>query len=96
MAGMNELTRKSGVTATDAKNLFTAIIDLCRDGEKIVIKEFGTFQKKHKPARRGRNPKTGKPVEIAAKDVFVFKAAKGVSMEEIVYKTTKPTTGRRR
>lgn len=96
MAGMNEITRKSGVTATDAKNLFVAIVEVCKTEGRVVIKEFGTFQKKHKNARNARNPKTGETVEVAAKDVFVFKAAKNVSMKDVVYKTEKPTASRRR
>ena len=43
---------------------------------KIVIPEVGTFQLSHKAARKGRNPKTGEEIEIAARNTVTFKAAK--------------------
>lgn len=43
---------------------------------KLIIRGFGTFEVKHKPARTARNLRTGMPVEVAAKDVLTFKAAK--------------------
>lgn len=35
---------------------------------------FGTFEMRERAARRGRNPRTGEPVEIAASRVPAFKA----------------------
>ena len=43
---------------------------------KIVIPEVGTFQLSHKAARKGRNPKTGEEIQIAARNNVTFKAAK--------------------
>lgn len=45
-------------------------------GGKLIIRGFGTFEVKHKPARTARNLHTGLPVEVAARDVLTFKAAK--------------------
>lgn len=95
MAGMNEITRMSGVSSVDAKNLFTAILETCKIEGKVVIKGFGTFAKKHKEARKARNPKTGEIVDVAPKDVFVFKASKDLLIEEVVYKPSAPTYRRR-
>jgi integration host factor subunit beta len=48
---------------------------LCR-GERIEIRGFGSFAMSHRPARIGRNPKTGDAVAIAAKSVPHFKPGK--------------------
>ena len=41
---------------------------------KVVVQGFGTFTKETRAGRMGRNPKTGAPVEILAKEVVKFKA----------------------
>ena len=43
---------------------------------KIVIPEVGTFQLSHKEARKGRNPKTGEDIRIAAHNNVTFTATK--------------------
>jgi DNA-binding protein HU-beta len=45
---------------------------------KIVIPEVGTFQLSHREARKGRNPKTGEEIQIAARNNVTFKAAKSL------------------
>ena len=37
---------------------------------------FGTFRVEHREARQGRNPQTGEPMQISAKNVVKFKAGK--------------------
>ena len=37
---------------------------------------FGTFRVEHREAREGRNPQTGEPMQIEAKNVVKFKAGK--------------------
>ena len=44
--------------------------------ERVEIRGFGSFSLHHRPARVGRNPKTGEPVEIASKRVPHFKPGK--------------------
>lgn len=46
------------------------------EGAKVNLPGFGTFAVKHRPARLGRNPRTGESVQIEAKDSLTFKAAK--------------------
>jgi len=48
---------------------------LCADG-RIEIRGFGSFVVKHRKAREGRNPKTGRPVGVGAKRVPFFKVGK--------------------
>ena len=45
---------------------------------KIVIPEVGTFQLSHREARKGRNPKTGEEIQIAARNNVTFKATKSL------------------
>jgi integration host factor subunit beta len=45
-------------------------------GERVELRGFGSFAVRERPARSGRNPRTGAPVTVAAKRVAVFKAAK--------------------
>ena len=46
-----------------------------KDG-KVTLVGFGTFQKAHQKARKGRNPQTGAPIKIKARNVVKFKAGK--------------------
>lgn len=44
--------------------------------DRVEIRGFGSFALHHRPARVGRNPKTGEPVEIPPKRVPHFKPGK--------------------
>ena len=48
-------------------------------GDKVTLVGFGTFSVGKRNARTGRNPKTGKPIKIAAKKVAKFKPGKGLA-----------------
>jgi integration host factor subunit beta len=48
---------------------------LARD-DRVEIRGFGSFALHHRPARVGRNPKTGEPVSIPPKRVPHFKPGK--------------------
>jgi integration host factor subunit alpha len=50
---------------------------LVRDGE-VKIMGLGTFTLRRKRARMGRNPKTGQPAEIAARNVVSFRPSKNL------------------
>lgn len=45
-------------------------------GEGIEIRGFGTFKVRQRKARMARNPRTGEPVEVPARQVPVFKPSK--------------------
>ncbi|WP_030506338.1 HU family DNA-binding protein [Microbispora rosea] len=66
----------SKATALDIVNTMCgAIVAATAAGDTVALHGFGTFERVHKPARTARNPQTGDPVEVAAKDVPVFKPA---------------------
>ena len=46
---------------------------------KVSLVGFGTFQKSHQKAHKGRNPQTGAPIKIKAKNIVKFKAGKGLN-----------------
>jgi len=45
-------------------------------GEKITLTGFGTFQKRDRKGRIGRNPRTGEEIKIPASSVPAFSAGK--------------------
>ncbi|MCL5046712.1 MAG: HU family DNA-binding protein, partial [Actinobacteria bacterium] len=47
-----------------------------KQGDKVSLVGFGTFDIRKRLARKGRNPQTGKEIKIAARKVPVFKAGK--------------------
>jgi nucleoid DNA-binding protein len=55
-----------------------SITNALKCGDKVSLAGFGTFQAKERPAREGRNPKTGEALQIAASIVPGFKAGKAL------------------
>lgn len=58
--------------------VFATITEALAGGESVAIAGFGTFSTRPRPARRGRNPRTGAPIAIAASTTPSFKAGKGL------------------
>ena len=56
--------------------IFRAMSEALAAGERIEIRGLGSFKVKTRRARRGRNPKTGAPVDIPARQVPSFTAGK--------------------
>jgi integration host factor subunit beta len=64
----------------DVENIVDAILDeitraLAR-GDRVELRGFGAFSVKSRPARIGRNPRTGEQVRVAEKSVPYFKTGK--------------------
>ena len=55
-----------------------AIGNTLAGGEDVAIAGFGTFTAKSRPAREGRNPRTGATLQIAAKTSVSFKPGKAL------------------
>jgi integration host factor subunit beta len=77
---VEDVARAAELTKKDAERLveivFESIIETLNHGEKIELRGFGSFRVRERGARRGRNPKTGAPVDIPAKRVPYFKPGK--------------------
>ena len=58
--------------------IIAAIKKALKKGDAVTLVGFGTFGVSKRKARKGRNPKTGEVIKIAAKKVPVFKAGKGL------------------
>ena len=56
--------------------LLHAMIANLVNGQRIEIRDFGSFQINHRPPRTGRNPKSGQVVSVPEKFVPHFKAGK--------------------
>lgn len=74
------VAREADMTKKDVEQLveiiFDSIVNTLNQGEKIELRGFGSFRVRERNARKGRNPKTGEPVEIPAKRVAYFKPGK--------------------
>ena len=58
------------------KTLLEQMSEALASGDRIEIRGFGSFSLHHRPARIGRNPKTGEPVDLPGKYVPHFKPGK--------------------
>ncbi len=68
--------RVSKASAERAINTFVdAIRETVSKGERFTITGFGTFLLSRRAARKGRNPKTGEPIDIPAIEKIKFKAS---------------------
>lgn len=72
------VAEKADLTKADAARALDAVMEGLTSGlkksGKVTLVGFGTFTAKKREARTGRNPQTGKTVQIAAKVVPGFKA----------------------
>ena len=73
----NALRNRFGLTASDSYKMIDIIFDEIAqsliNGEEVKITGLGTFKILSKPARIGRNPKTGVPAVISARRVASFR-----------------------
>lgn len=77
---INKVAEKSGLTKTKAAEVIDTLVGTMQEalstGEKITLVGFGSFDVSKREARKGRNPKTGEEIAIAAKSVVRFKSGK--------------------
>ena len=74
------VSEKVGISKTDAEEIIRttldAIADTLKKGEEVKIANFGSFEKKVRAARTGRNPITGETISIPETNQVGFKASK--------------------
>jgi len=82
------VAESTGQSQTDADNsvkaVFAAITEALGSGDTISIPGFGSFSIRERAARTGRNPQTGKPIQISASKAVKFKAGK--TLKDVVNK----------
>ena len=75
---IDAIADKAGLTKADSKKALEAFIatigESLKKDEKVALVGFGSFSVSERSARAGRNPQTGKVIQIAAKKVVKFKA----------------------
>ena len=79
---IDAIAAQASLSKIDAKKALEAFINVSAEtlkkGEKITLIGYGTFSVNERTARQGRNPKTGKTIDIPAKKVVKFKAGAGL------------------
>src|SRR5262249_52318716 len=77
---VKEVARATDLTLKDSEviveEVLSFLIETLSRGEKIEVRGFGSFHVRERQARRGRNPKTGEPVDVPAKRIPYFKPGK--------------------
>lgn len=80
---INAVAESAGITKAQAGDAVNAVFDSIekslKSGDKAAFIGFGTFSTSERAAREGRNPATGKTIQIAAKTMVKFKAGKALS-----------------
>lgn len=74
---------ESGLSKADAKRALDAFVSTTasalKSGDRVALVGFGSFSLSERSARKGRNPQTGKEIQIAAKKIVKFKAGAELS-----------------
>jgi DNA-binding protein HU-beta len=78
------LAEATGNSKADANRVIDALFSVengiiakaLREGDKVQITGFGSFETKKREARKGRNPRTGKEINIAASTSAAFRIGK--------------------
>lgn len=71
-----DISKANAGRALDA--FISTVTDALKDGDKVSLVGFGTFEVRQRSARTGRNPQTGAEIQIAAATIPSFKAGKGL------------------
>ena len=76
------IAEQAEISKKDAEKASKAFVDVVteqlKEGEKVQLVGFGTFEVSERAAREGRNPQTGKTMKIAACKAPKFKAGKAL------------------
>ena len=77
---VKSISDKTGLTQLQIKEIvqltFDGIIETLLDEKRVELRNFGVFQVKSRKARKARNPRTGKQVDVPEKFVVTFKPGK--------------------
>lgn len=76
VAASAEVSKKDAEAVVSAT--LSAITNALKDGDKVQLVGFGSFEVKKRAERIGRNPKTKEAIKIPASKVPVFKAGKAL------------------
>jgi DNA-binding protein HU-beta len=78
---VDKMADDAGITKKNAEAALNSFIDsikkTVKKGQKVSLVGFGTFSLSKRKARKGRNPRTGEAIKIAAAKIPRFSAGKG-------------------
>ena len=74
VANEANLTKKDAEAAVNST--LNAITNALKEGDKVTLVGFGTFEVRERPARKGRNPQTGEEITLDAHDVLAFRISR--------------------
>ncbi len=76
------IAEKSDISKDKAADVLNAILDeittAVSKGDSVSLIGFGTFERRARAARTGKNPQTGEPIQIPASNTVAFKAGKAL------------------
>ena len=76
------VAEKSGMKKKEAEAVINAVTETIatamKNGDKVQLVGFGTFEVKERNARTGRNPKTGETITVPASKHPAFSASKAL------------------
>lgn len=79
---IDKIAASAGLSKADAGRSLDALIDsvkaTLKKSQKVTLVGFGTFSVSKRKARKGRNPRTGETIKIAATKVPKFTAGKAL------------------
>ncbi|RIW38450.1 HU family DNA-binding protein [Bacillus salacetis] len=79
---INAVAESAELSKKDAENAVKAVLQNIEDtlakGDKVQLIGFGNFEVRERSARKGRNPQTGKEMEIPASKQPAFKPGKAL------------------
>ena len=77
---VQEVAKKTKASQKQAAEIINTTMEIIEKavskGKKVTLVGFGTFEARKRAARSGRNPQTGKEIQIPAKVVPAFSAGK--------------------
>ena len=80
---VDAMAAEAGISKAEAKKALDAMVaattSALKSGDRVSLVGFGSFSVSKRNARTGRNPQTGKEIQIAAKNVVKFKAGAELS-----------------
>ena len=79
---IERVAKEAGISKAQARLAVNAMVKVIQESlkkrEPVSLVGFGTFSVKQRPARAGRNPKTGEIIRISASENPSFKAGKAL------------------
>ncbi|MDR0277628.1 MAG: HU family DNA-binding protein [Paucimonas sp.] len=76
------IAEKADLTKEQANRVLNALLEEITNAlgqnENVTLVGFGTFERRHRGARTGKNPQTGEPVKIKASNTVAFKPGKNL------------------